>query len=313
MKHLRISQTLPPELISSAYKALESNPAYNIVKDVIEQEGEDREAAMNHKTLTLEYFAEKVFGIYLKKLVHSLGFVDRPTSLNIVPGRTGPRRKRKKARKLEVAAKAPDPERETTVEIDDNSSNDDGEPAKQPALEGNNNFLPSNHDEEEIEHPMDKENSNEAIKKLKSARKHLREGGTDPLQEIREVARQAKRPCNTNTLYEKKTTARTLDFDDECELEGIKLSSVPSKLNHPSPTTAVNYAAGTVSRQPGTRLKWTTEEKNAVKQGLVKFGLGCWREIKVEYCEILKHRTAVNIKDCVRTMKSNGELSAAER
>ena len=300
----------PPECISSAYKALESNPAYDIVKDVIEQEGKDREAAMNHKTLTLEYFAEKVFGSYLKKLVHSLGFVDRPTSLNIVPGRTEPRRKRKRALKAAVAAKAPDPERERTVEIDDNSCNDDEEPAKKPVLEGNKNIFPSNDDDEEIEDPTDKENPIEAIRKLRSARKHLREGVTDPLQEIREVARQAKRPCNGNSLYEKKPTARSLDFDEESELDGIKLSSVPNKMMHPSPTSGVNYATGTVSRQPGSRLMWTTEEKNAVKQGLVKFGMGCWREIKVEYCEILKHRTAVNIKDCVRTMKNKGELSA---
>ena len=56
------------------------------------------------------------------------------------------------------------------------------------------------------------------------------------------------------------------------------------------------------------RLRWTTEEKTAVKEGVQKFGVGKWKEIKAEYNAILRNRNAVQIKDCWRTMTKHGEV-----
>jgi len=56
--------------------------------------------------------------------------------------------------------------------------------------------------------------------------------------------------------------------------------------------------------------KFTDEEKNAIKEGVNEKGFGNWAKIKedIKYKEILKNRTAVQIKDAYRTMKKNNEV-----
>lgn len=53
---------------------------------------------------------------------------------------------------------------------------------------------------------------------------------------------------------------------------------------------------------------WTDSEKNALIQGINRFGIGHWAEIKKTFYLTLKFRTSGQIKDKYRTMKKRGEL-----
>ncbi|KAL7557795.1 hypothetical protein ACA910_003840 [Epithemia clementina (nom. ined.)] len=57
------------------------------------------------------------------------------------------------------------------------------------------------------------------------------------------------------------------------------------------------------------RFRWTEQEKNCVKIGVQKFGIGRWALIKKEYAQILRNRTSVQVKDCWRTMTKSGEIN----
>ena len=272
-----------------------------------------RDSAMDEKPLSLEYFYAKVMAEHLPKLMMSLGFVPRPDCLSATNAPLS-RNLGKKSYKIQAKFDSNQDE-ESAVEIDDNSTRPD-------VTECNAyNLSPANGDDNDAERKgtdkeqSGKENAQEALQRLENARKHLREGVDDPLQEIREIAQKArKRPYNSAALYEKKKTARTLIFDEgtTSDAEGPKLSAIPNKMKLPSPSPLVTYADLASARPHGTRLAWTTEEKTAVKQGILKYGVGKWGQIKSEYAEILRRRTAVNIKDCFRTMQKRGEFVIME-
>lgn len=102
--------------------------------------------------------------------------------------------------------------------------------------------------------------------------------------------------------------------DEEDEIERAKLSelprrkkrsiSTPRRFDGPTPDDGIYNDEGLVVR----RRRWTDEEKGAVKEGVKKFGVGHWVEIKKDYGEILRNRTSVQIKDVWRTMTKNGEV-----
>jgi hypothetical protein len=46
----------------------------------------------------------------------------------------------------------------------------------------------------------------------------------------------------------------------------------------------------------GQRKKFSQEEKDAIRLGIERFGVGRWAEIKVYYDVELRDRTSVNIK-----------------
>jgi hypothetical protein len=110
------------------------------------------------------------------------------------------------------------------------------------------------------------------------------------------------------SLYEKKATARAEKFDDNDDQDRVQLSAVPEKKDFKRPAAPVAAVASTTMRAPGKRKKFTQEEKIAIREGINKFGVGKWSEIKTEYALILRDRTAVNIKDCYRAMKNHGEI-----
>jgi hypothetical protein len=126
---------------------------------------------------------------------------------------------------------------------------------------------------------------------LKSARKNLHNDGKDPMQEI--LANAAK--AVGGTIYDKKPSSRQVQFDDsETEDEqGVQLSDLPARAKI---TRNKQSSPKASPRMPGTRKKFTEQEKRAIRQGVKKRGEGKWSEIKSEYAEILKDRTAVNIK-----------------
>ena len=281
-----------------------------------------RSFAMDEKPLSLDYFHAKVMAEHLPKLMMSLGFVPRPDCLstnNAPLSRDLVKKYNRNQSKLDS-----NQDDGSAVEIDDNSTH--------PELTeyNTNNVLPANAADNYPEinavdnypelnaadkEQSDKENTQEALKRLEIARHQLREGVDDPFQEIRKIAQKArKRQYNSAALYEKKKSARALIFDEgnTSEAEGPKLSAIPNKMKLPPPMPLVTDTDFVSARPPGTRLPWTNDEKTAVKQGILKYGVGKWGQIKSEYAEILRHRTAVNIKDCFRTMQKRGEFVIME-
>jgi hypothetical protein len=134
-----------------------------------------------------------------------------------------------------------------------------------------------------------------------------------------EVSKDKKKRGRSAGFYNKKKSAQRLAFEDELEeddeeeeQERIKLSSTPSKSSPfpksylgPRPDEGVFDQNGKVLK----RRPWANEEKGAVKAGVRKYGLGKWVHIKEEYGVILRNRTAVQCKDCWRTMARKGEAS----
>jgi Myb-like DNA-binding domain len=77
-----------------------------------------------------------------------------------------------------------------------------------------------------------------------------------------------------------------------------------SHWNLPPPDHGIFDQMGKVLR----RIKWTDEEKNAVREGVRTLGVGKWMDVKKKYPFVLKNRTSVQIKDCYRTMSKNKEM-----
>ena len=157
--------------------------------------------------------------------------------------------------------------------------------------------------------------------------------GEDPLDESREIAAQAKRQRDTSEGGDPESPdfasskrvkpmlaiSQELDKDDEeDEEERARLSEIPEKLRSAkvkrSPATAFRGQdpdEGIFDASTGLVLKrrrWSEEEKTAVKEGVRKHGVGHWVKIKDEYADILRNRTAIQIKDCWRTMTKRNEV-----
>jgi hypothetical protein len=109
------------------------------------------------------------------------------------------------------------------------------------------------------------------------------------------------------------------DMEDEEEADtrriGAQLSQIPQR-KRPAVSVFADYA-GTVPPDEGIfdeqgkvkkRLRWTDEEKLAVKEGVKTCGIGKWAQIKREHATILRNRTPVQIKDCWRTMTKQNEV-----
>jgi predicted Zn-ribbon and HTH transcriptional regulator len=102
------------------------------------------------------------------------------------------------------------------------------------------------------------------------------------------------------------------DGDEDISTTGegkpLKLPSTPPRIEMKAidPPTKTSTSSPTKKRK---RVRWTVEEKNAVRRGVSKFGEGNWKNVKLEYPVILAHRTNVQIKDCWRVMVKKGDTS----
>lgn len=137
------------------------------------------------------------------------------------------------------------------------------------------------------------------VAKLKSARRDLQQDGTDPMQEIQRIAATAA-TGGGNRLLEKKKSATRVQFDDsdddsedDDEGERAHLSEVPARAKL---ATRKSKQVKSPKKKSGKRVPYSQEEKTAIRRGVEKYGKGKWAEIKVEYAEILRNRTSVNIK-----------------
>jgi len=61
-------------------------------------------------------------------------------------------------------------------------------------------------------------------------------------------------------------------------------------------------------KAPKKRRPFTDEEKEAIRAGVYRFGVGNWKWIRINSDRVLLSRTNVNIKDCYRNMKNRGEI-----
>jgi hypothetical protein len=185
--------------------------------------------------------------------------------------------------------------------------------------------------------------TDEEIEALRQGRADLgTQHGDDPLEASREMAAHAKRRRNgdddddedfTNgdemMTPPKSKRARGLAFsneldrdDEEDAEERAKLSELPDRArSNKSKRSAATAFRGTdpddgiFDQSTGLVLKrrrWTDEEKTAVKEGVKAHGVGHWVKIKDDYPEILRNRTAIQIKDCWRTMTKRHEVEDIE-
>ena len=84
------------------------------------------------------------------------------------------------------------------------------------------------------------------------------------------------------------------DSDDSLRCSGAPtLSEVPNRaivsVRLPSPPRHI-------PTQPRAKRMWTQVEKDAIKDGIVKYGVGKWVDIKDEYTDVLNNRSNTNIK-----------------
>jgi len=174
------------------------------------------------------------------------------------------------------------------------------------------------------------------LDELKKGRAALKRGhGEDPLEESRRLAKTAKRSNivegddvvplaaedaeEDDGMLSKKKSATTIRFEEPEELRSpVRLGSTPVHRRNsspfpktyrgPLPDEGVFQSDGRVIK----KRRWTVEEKNAVKFGVKRFGVGKWVQIKTEHDMILRNRTAVQIKDCWRTMVRKKEVTLQE-
>jgi hypothetical protein len=95
------------------------------------------------------------------------------------------------------------------------------------------------------------------------------------------------------------------DYDDD-HSEGN--SPTKRRSHSPGPINVQKGASRDRSATPQKRKRFTEIEKYAIKKGLELYGVGRWVDIKDYMSEELSTRTAVNIKDCYRTMVKRGEI-----
>lgn len=102
------------------------------------------------------------------------------------------------------------------------------------------------------------------------------------------------------------------DDDEDISTTGegkpLNLPSTPPRIEMKAidPPTKTMTSSPTKKRK---RVRWTVEEKNAVRRGVSKFGEGNWKNVKLEYPVILANRSNVQIKDCWRVMVKKGDTS----
>ena len=138
----------------------------------------------------------------------------------------------------------------------------------------------------------------------------------EPADNDEEEEKAAQKTKGKRKVLKKLEIVDQLEDDEEDDIQEASayLSQIPKRQKH---STTVTKDPSDVPPDDGIfdanmkvlkRLKWTEEEKTAVKQGVKECGVGKWREIKYQYGKILRNRTPVQIKDCWRTMTKNNEV-----
>jgi hypothetical protein len=95
-----------------------------------------------------------------------------------------------------------------------------------------------------------------------------------------------------------------VDYNEEVEVEetGVTLSEVPKKFKQKVAASPKKIVVSTKTKSRGKRVKFTDSEDAAIRNGVERFGVGRWADIKSYYHIDLADRTSVQIKDRWRTL-----------
>ena len=157
------------------------------------------------------------------------------------------------------------------------------------------------------------------IGSLRKARQKLRANQEDPLEESRAIAQsQVIAQAVTSTPLATQLAEDDAEEEEYDAAGAQQLQTLPrQKRSRPIGMGSPDYMApdpdifdefGKVKR----RRRWTNEEKACIKLGVEHYGVGDWQSIKLDYPEILRNRTTVQIKDCWRTMIKRGEVESVQ-
>ena len=118
---------------------------------------------------------------------------------------------------------------------------------------------------------------------------------------------------SSSSEYENPSQGDSSSSDDD---EGIPSPSAKSRAVPPTPVPRIQPQSTrgvNVPRSAGKKRKrWTDEEKDIIRKGIARHGVGHWAMIKSDWPMDLRDRTSVQIKDCYRTMLKRGELSESD-
>ena len=118
---------------------------------------------------------------------------------------------------------------------------------------------------------------------------------------------------SSSSEYEDTNQGDSSSSDDD---EDIPSPSAKSRAVAPTPVPRIQPQSTrgvNVPRSAGKKRKrWTDEEKDIVRKGIARHGVGHWAMIKSDWPMELRDRTSVQIKDCYRTMLKRGELSESD-
>lgn len=163
------------------------------------------------------------------------------------------------------------------------------------------------------------------LAELSNERKKLKENGQDPLAMALEHSLVA---CNGSKPTEDECTSQQLsmatpDKDDE-EESGTESDHIEKRVAHqlslPSPQALkiremirkqTREADEGIFDENGlvkSRRPWNENEDAALKEGVIRFGIGRWKQIKEYFPDVLHNRQTVQIKDRYRTLLNQGRL-----
>ena len=141
--------------------------------------------------------------------------------------------------------------------------------------------------------------------------KLMMEWGTDNFQSVsaRALDQGIEQAMQPDPLDQSGTPARGVTTSTGRKSSGNKRkakyngSDVPKEPNQVLPPPVVHKSDG--SRK---KMRFSEAEKEAIRQGVLKFGVGKWAQTKSAHEVTLRNRTSVMIKDCYRTMCKRGEF-----
>jgi len=199
-----------------------------------------------------------------------------------------------------------------------------GDHRKPPPAAIDTSFENEVDDDIESSSEEEKEETMDAKEVLKRKRKALMKNVKDPLDNCVEIAQSARtrqkvgessesedessskgdKAVKTPSFRKQKKSAHQIKFDSsDSEGEDMALSEVPARLKtakhgYTPPEIPVRRKFPTVKK----RVRFTEVEDRAIRNGVVKFKVGKWAEIKSHYAMELRNRDTGQIKDRWRTM-----------
>ena len=148
----------------------------------------------------------------------------------------------------------------------------------------------------------------DCVAKAQSARTRRQEGDESEDSDEEESSNYGKDAVKTPSFRKRKKSAYKLTFtdssdSDDSKEEGKALSEVPARYQPAQQAQAPRQIHVSQKVSSGNkRRKFTEVEDGAIRNGVERFGMGKWADIKAYYSMELKDRNQVQIKDRWRTL-----------